>query len=249
MATAKSTEQGVIDHLAMAKEDLAIAESGDSKREAYKRAAEHIASAVSDGTTQAVVATTIGKSREFVKAILSWRESGYEAATPWLADTEATGRAALSHTRKTLREKPEEVAAEIAEAMQTAEVRQAVAQHMPGWTADDLAERTRQRDPAPNTDDLRRKSKEREEFERKNKSGYLTWGEVESKTRLAKRLLAEVVTILNDSGHNLTPDMREFLSDDLDKLQAAINYARAAVTGDLDIDWDAEFARLTERRS
>ena len=93
-------------HLERAKEYLAIAESGDSKREAYKAAAEEIAAAIGEGNTQVYVATYIGKSQKHISQMLKWRKSGYEADTPWLADTGATTRAAVSHTKAILRDAP-----------------------------------------------------------------------------------------------------------------------------------------------
>jgi len=97
-----------VDHLQMAKEHLVVAESGDAKREAYRQAAEHIAAAkqADPKLTNRVVATTLGKSGEFVQKVLQWRSSGYQADTPWLMDEKATGRAALSHTKATLRDAP-----------------------------------------------------------------------------------------------------------------------------------------------
>lgn len=96
------------DHLDRAKAYLAIAESGDSKREAYKAAAEEIAAAIDEGMTQAHVATGIGKSRTEVQRLLAWRKAGYRADTPYLMDERATHRAALSHTRAILRDAPME---------------------------------------------------------------------------------------------------------------------------------------------
>jgi hypothetical protein len=109
------------EHLARAKEFLAIAESDNSKREAYKMAAEEVAAAISKGATQMVVATTIGKSREFVKTLLKWRDSGFESETPWLMDKQATSRAALSHTKATLRNAPLEQIERIVESLTPAE--------------------------------------------------------------------------------------------------------------------------------
>jgi hypothetical protein len=93
-------------HLARAREYLAIAESDDSKRQAYIKAAEEIAAAKESDQklTNVEVATSIGKSDKYVHALLKWRETSYEADTPFLMDTGATGRAAISHTRATLRD-------------------------------------------------------------------------------------------------------------------------------------------------
>lgn len=104
-----------MDHLALAREDLAIAESGDSKREAYKRAAEHIAAHIeATGDSQATVATVIGYGQQQVSRILRWRDAGYpEGTTPFtMADpggSKPTDRAAESHTKRTLREADPEV--------------------------------------------------------------------------------------------------------------------------------------------
>jgi hypothetical protein len=91
-----------MNHLERAKEYLAIAESSDSKKEAYRAAAEEIAAAVAEGESQRTVATVLRKSQAFVLALLNWRKSGYKADTPWLADEKATTRAAKSHTRRVL---------------------------------------------------------------------------------------------------------------------------------------------------
>jgi len=89
--------------LERAKDYIAIAESADSKREAYIKAAEEIAAARAEGVSASAVATAIGKSEIEVRRFTDWHKSGYKAATPWLADEKATDRAAMSHTKATLR--------------------------------------------------------------------------------------------------------------------------------------------------
>jgi hypothetical protein len=114
-------------HLEKAKEYLAIAESGDSKREAYRRAAGEIAAAIGEGASKSAVATANGKSRGFVRALVDWHESGYKAETPWLADDQATTRAARSHARSVIRD-PEQ-RRELVEALEDEErdeLRQAI---------------------------------------------------------------------------------------------------------------------------
>ena len=98
-----------MNHLDAARECIAIAESGDAKHAAYKAAAEHVAAELQLRTiSNRQIAKEIGKSEGFVRALRNWRDSGYEAATPWLSDGEATTRAAKSHTKKFLREAPVE---------------------------------------------------------------------------------------------------------------------------------------------
>lgn len=91
-------------HLEEARKFIAIAESGDAKRAAYVAAAEEIAAELQLRTSQRAIARAIGKDESFVRAIIRWRESGYEADTPWLSDEKATSRAAISHTKATLRD-------------------------------------------------------------------------------------------------------------------------------------------------
>lgn len=101
----------MVDHLALAREDLAIAESADAKREAYKRAAEHIAAYLEDSpeSTQRFVATKLGRDDYYVNRVLRWRAAGYPpGTTPFtMADpsgSKPTDRAAESHTKRVLRE-------------------------------------------------------------------------------------------------------------------------------------------------
>lgn len=95
-----------------ARANLAIAEAGDSKREAYIKAAEEVvAHKTETGEPDTTVATVIGCKREKVRMLVKWHATGYEADTPWLADKGATGRAARSHAAKVAREEPGALAA------------------------------------------------------------------------------------------------------------------------------------------
>jgi len=112
--------------LERARNYLAIAESGDAKREAYRMAAEELAAEREEtGATLDFLASKVGTSTPTVSKLLAWRSSGYAAATPFLMDPEATTRAADSHTRRAVRERPEVVAEELAR--QSAERRAAFA--------------------------------------------------------------------------------------------------------------------------
>jgi hypothetical protein len=97
------------DHLALARKYLAVAESKDSKREAYKRAAKEIV-AYKNETRESDAAIAIalggGRSGKWVETLRRWAREGFKGETPFLADGKATERAALSHARKVLREAP-----------------------------------------------------------------------------------------------------------------------------------------------
>jgi len=96
-------------HLESARAFLAIAESGDAKREAYRQAAEAIAAHREEtGESSERIAIRLGKSKATIDKLVAWRRSGYEASTPFLMDEQATTRAAISHTKATLRDAPME---------------------------------------------------------------------------------------------------------------------------------------------
>lgn len=85
------------DHLALAKEDLAIAESSDSKHEAYRRAAREIAAhKVETGATWNDIAVSLGQSEVGLRKLDQWRREGFKTETPYLMDKEES-----SNERKT----------------------------------------------------------------------------------------------------------------------------------------------------
>jgi hypothetical protein len=116
------------DHLEKAKAFLKIAESGDSKKAAYMAAAEEIAAHMDEtGDNLTVSCKKLGRTKSTVSKLLSWRQSGYEAETPFLMDGNATKRAALSHTKAVLRDAdPTEIAGLIPEEKRQAVVVEAV---------------------------------------------------------------------------------------------------------------------------
>jgi|SRR5262245_25886969 len=72
------------ERLARIKSLIAIAESGDSRREAYKRLANEIAAYQTEtGASGASIAIDIGKSRDYVSRLLKWRTAGFKTATPF----------------------------------------------------------------------------------------------------------------------------------------------------------------------
>lgn len=85
--------------------------------------------------------------------------------------------------------------------------------------------------------DLRRKQNERQKEERKNRSFFL-WSEIESKANKTKRLVAEIVPLVQEG--RMTDEMKGFLGEDLSKIEEGVRFARLALTGQLDVDPDAE---------
>jgi len=101
----------------MAKEDLAIAESADVKREAYKRAAAHIvAHQEATGDTNPVIAKQLGITREKVNRLVRWHKSGYEGESPYTVEAGYRSRANRSGAKQLAAEEPEALVEAIAAA-------------------------------------------------------------------------------------------------------------------------------------
>jgi Family of unknown function (DUF6192) len=102
------------ERLVRAKAYLAIAESKDSKREAYKRAAKEIVAYKQESReTWDSIAMELGCSVQLLYKLRKWHEVGFKGETPFLMDGEATTRAAISHTKAVLRDQPIEVVEKI----------------------------------------------------------------------------------------------------------------------------------------
>ena len=80
-------------HLETAAAYIAVAESGDSKRVAYEKAADEILSAMTQNPmlTFAEVAAHLGKSQPWVRQLLKWRKEGHDHALPF-SNVEAAQR-------------------------------------------------------------------------------------------------------------------------------------------------------------
>lgn len=144
MAQSQTTHEQ--DHLALAREYIAIAESQDAKREAYQKAADEIVEAQKTMGYRAI-ATAVGKSDHWVKTLVQWRTSGTPGSTPF-ANKDRMAKGAAAETRKVLAEQPRSVAPDIAKAMEDPEVREEVAKHMMPGAARDLSERANRDHPA-----------------------------------------------------------------------------------------------------
>lgn len=119
------------DHLAKAKEYIAIAESGDAKIEAYKRAAVEIRES---GATQQKVASTLGRNQSWVQRLLAWDRDYADADNPprpfgGAAENEARyQRTDRRKVEDAIKERPKAVAEAIAKA--PAEVQRKIADEL-----------------------------------------------------------------------------------------------------------------------
>jgi len=137
------------ERLERAKQALTIADSADSKREAYRIAAEEIAAYREEtGASIRAIASSLARDRNVVDRLLRWYRAGCpEGTTPnTMADGSGptpTERAAQSHTRSTLRDpsqrrevldslSPEDRAAVAREALEDEEVVDEVVRTAPG---------------------------------------------------------------------------------------------------------------------
>lgn len=90
------------DHLAKAKDYIAIAESGDSKLAAFRKAADEIIRArkADHRLTWPEVGQGIGRSDRYAKHLVHWRTKGEPGNPPFARDTaEAKGRGAVEAKR------------------------------------------------------------------------------------------------------------------------------------------------------
>jgi len=225
-----------------AKQYLAIADSPDAKREGYIKAAEEVAAALEEGATQVFVATNLGRSQSFVSKLVRWRASGFEGATPYLADENATGRAAASHTRSTLRDperrrevieslSPEERAAVAREAVRDEDTAEALTEELIESAPDAVRDRVESglrahRHGMPVT---RRERRERDdEAARRIQPAVaaLHGPSAGSEAVLALQSAAEVINEMIEQG-SLTEEIVHQIDVALDRVVAVMATARA----------------------
>lgn len=99
---------------------LAIAESKDAKREAYRRAAEEIVAYKAEtGETDKNIAILLGRHETYVQKLRAWHDSGFKTDTPFVMDEVARRSVTISHIRRAARdpELAKEIGKELAEPM------------------------------------------------------------------------------------------------------------------------------------
>lgn len=218
--------------LTRARSYLAIAESKDARREAYEQAADEIRAYMQEtGVTVGQVAKDIGYGVDALRRVLKWRESGADGMPFEKSATTAT----KAHARRMLRERPEEIAPEIAKAMEDPDVREAVAEHVSKAAAAALNDAAKAKG-LPDVTDVHRKAKEAEQ----PPSEYTQWSTAEASLMKARLVMEEALRHVREV--EWTPEFAEFLEGDIAKIEHITKLARLAVTGNIEIDWDAEFA-------
>lgn len=216
------------DHLALAQEDLTIAESADSKREAYKRAAEHIAAhQKQSGDSLVRVAARLKRPARRVQELDQWRRSGYRTETP-AAMNEGAYRAAKSHTRAILRD-PEQ-RTEVIESLDEAE-RLAVAQ-----AALEASEK---------------EGKERKKRARTVREEHSTDPSATHEERIrldlhkADNALDSAINVAEDA--TLPETRTKRLEARIAITRKRLDLLEMAVRNESDVDWDTELAQLNAR--
>lgn len=214
--------------LARAKAYIAIAESKDAKREAYKRAAKELVAYRDESPRQwrSQAASYCNTSTATIDKLVQWYDSGLKAETPFLMDKKATQRAAISHARKVLRESSakelEDVVADLPRAAKNKIVEAMTSDYQK------RVEPTR----AKNRSD-------------RNKRVDVRWVEAEglfdslfNKGRTLLRLAQSV---------EWDDESRDMLVENGDRLRALVELIVLAFDGDADVDWDGELAKITEQ--
>jgi hypothetical protein len=119
---------GLAERLARAKHYLAIAESQDSKREAYWKAAEDIIAAFQAGDSYASIDRELGRKKDYSRRLADWRRAGAVNGTdlpftetgPRRVTRDGIAGALADETRR------DAAAVEVAKAMEEPEVARAI---------------------------------------------------------------------------------------------------------------------------
>lgn len=229
------------DDMAMSKDDLlreaklclAIAESKDAKREAYKRAANAmVAYRKETRCTITLLASNVGRDKSFISRLLKWQESGFKAETPFLMDEQATERASISHTKKVLREQPMEQIERIMEDLPAPRVAK-IAQAALGRTGvpremakDNEASATVTRASGAIHEQRSSDHKRRSRPEQGSVMGGMEFlAEVGGNLIKAKRSLADAYEKARDL--DLTDDQREAALEMLDEVEGVVTWLRS----------------------
>ena len=241
------------DHLALAKEDLEIAESGNAKREAYKRAADHIAAYRKDSDDKdyrRTAASYCNTSVHTIDKLVKWHGTGFKADTPFLMDDQATNRAARSHTKSVLKDPEQRKAAIDALAKDDPSVVADIAKAAIDATSDKDAQEVSGHAIDRSIDASRKKRRDQKaDREKKNEDS----GEFDPNERERERVLRKLGTAniaISDAVRVAlaTPWNEadaEVIGEKLDKTDGLVARARLAITGQGDVDWDEALAELT----
>jgi hypothetical protein len=214
------------ERLARAKAYLAIAESKDSKREAYKRAAKEIVAHKQEtGETWETLARALGREQHYVKKLSQWERSGFEAETPFLMDKHATERAALSHTKRVLTQAPLEQVEQIIDGLpQQRKVKIAAAAHDSYFEESERKSEERQKTP-------RERRRTREFVDKVAKPIKTMLGSMRANAVLESlREAKEEYRLLVEEGE-LSLEAVHAIGDELEEFQRELEFGRQLVGG------------------
>ena len=206
-------------------------------------AAEAIASYKEEiGASNRDIATSLGgeAKEQTIQKLLKWRESGYEADTPFLMDTKATTRAAVSHMKKVLRESskeelekilddlPDDVLDKVKEAAEDSETTRMVHPDKPKPTFEQASERAK----ASDTEMLKR-------------SQYVALARLSSATGSARAHIRSVVKQYQE--FRAVVDDEEWLSDGRERIVGLHTFAALTLGELLEGDLDKQFGNLLDK--
>jgi len=86
---------------------------------------------------------------------------------------------------------------------------------------------------------------QREQEAERRRSPYFAWSELEAKAMKARRLITEMVPLLAEA--KLDSEHREFLEDDLAKIEQAVKYVRVALTDEPPFEHPSRARRRKDR--
>jgi hypothetical protein len=237
------------DYLAMAREDLAIAEAADAKREAYMRAADNIAAHIAaTGDKPGAIAIALNTSRKTVQNLLRWRDEGFpEGTTPFTmtdpGGSKPTDRAAQSHARKVLSD-PDQRDKVIAK-LDPADARE-VAEKIVANLDDDSRHEVRKAIFAKDDEASERARKDQRARGEEHGASFVAV-EYNLLKRSLQKVDADLKRLLRQlDGVKWPQKTREAALQRVGVTSELIGLLRLVIDGDGEVDWDASLAALNE---
>jgi len=135
------------DHLANAREYIAIAEASDSKREAYAKAADEIISLFEEGMSYAAISRALNRSDGYAQRLATWRSASDTNGTDLPFGGSDENEARYQRQTNTALKDPERRERALAE-MPTAQVEEVI-QQAHGVVMDRLHAKRAERDTTP----------------------------------------------------------------------------------------------------
>lgn len=221
------------DYLKLAKDYIAIAESGDSKIAAYKKAAKEIQKARDEGWSWPAIGRELGRTDSYARRLIAWSTNlSARGQLPFGGEAE-NERKARVHAKAVL-SNPEQRRAALS-SMEATEL---------AWLAQEAQSAAARKMEGEHAESKRNAKAIRQEHPRStSKIQEMLIGTILDS---ARSRVIDAVRKLVDAEDELTEKALERLRDKNEELATAVEAVDELLTGR--VDWDAALAELTEGR-